>query len=325
MASATTYSAAGNMNREHILDKLTILDPEDTPMFNGLGKVEKAGNLLVEWGVQALKNPEFTGRRENVDTSNFENKASTRDKMSNRIQSFVESPQVSRLQQKVNTAAVPSEWDHAKAISFKDLVNGIESAIGSTNSPTAGDSDTNALMGGLGYFANASENSIPEAGRMASGASGTTSTLTENTFASVLQARYEAVGSRRNVRMYAGTTAKQKVTDFSRAEGTTTAKAYQVHEMATTRTVTNSVMKFDSDWGVVDVIIDLFLERTSGEAMDADGKARAYILDPEFVKLSMLEAPTFVEYPDQGAGPRGDAEADLTLVVLNAKSLATLT
>lgn len=325
MALATSYSAAGNMNREHILDKLTILDPEDTPLFNGIQKVEKAGNLLLEWGVQALKNPEFTGRREGVDTSNFENKASTRGKMSNRIQSFVESPQVSRLQQKVNTAAVPSEWDHAKAIAFKDLINGIESAIGSTNSPTAGDSDTNALMGGLGYFANNGSSGIPDAGLMPAASSGTTSTLTETTFASVLQSRYEAVGSRRNVRMYAGTTAKQKVTDFSRAEGSTTAKAYQVHEMATSRTVTNSIMKFDSDWGVVDVIVDLFLERSSGSAMDSDGKARAYILDPEYVKLSFLEQPSFVEYPDQGAGPRGDAEADLTLVVLNAKSLATLT
>ena len=51
MATATSYNVAGN--REQILDVLTILEPEETPVVS-MAKKLSASATFVEWQVDNL-------------------------------------------------------------------------------------------------------------------------------------------------------------------------------------------------------------------------------------------------------------------------------
>ena len=69
MATATSYNVAGN--REQILDVLTILEPEETPVVS-MAKKLPATATFVEWQVDNLSAPAFGGVSEGEDVSSFE-------------------------------------------------------------------------------------------------------------------------------------------------------------------------------------------------------------------------------------------------------------
>ena len=85
MATATSYNVAGN--REQILDVLTILEPEETPVVS-MAKKLPATATFVEWQVDSLLAPAFDGVNEGEDVSSFSNKAINRTKLGNYVQKF---------------------------------------------------------------------------------------------------------------------------------------------------------------------------------------------------------------------------------------------
>jgi len=323
MASATTYNVVNN--REDKLDFISLVAPEDTPMYSTLPKSKAPSAVTQEWTADDLDNPSFPGYVEGSDVSSYENKAANRALLSNTIQEFRRTFQVSRIQEKVATAGVSSEIAHAKSRAVVELKRDIESAIGADVESQVGDGSSAHKMRGMVKWLTATNTNINVNFRIPSASVGTTSSLTESTLNDVLQSVYETRGTFNNYRLFSGPTLKNKITMFTRAEGTTTATNYHVNEVASKKQVTLSVMRYISDWGTFDVINSLFLERTSGNGLETAGKAAGFLIDPSLVGIGVMTAPTVEEFEDQGGGRRGLASAVLTLVVKNPKGLGRFT
>ena len=319
MASATSYNTVGK--REDILDLVTTVDPESTPMFSSLAKTGSPKALNLEWQTDVIAAPTFAGVIDGTDVSTFDNKAAGRVLLNNRVQTFRRPYQVSRLQEAVETAGVPSEFARSKAKSIQELKIDIESAMGSSTELQVGSGAQPDLMRGLGKWIDSTNTNIDSSVRTPSDSEGTTSTLTEATYNAVVQSTYEQSGSAATFRQFSGPTLQNKITNFARAEGTTTSTPLQVVTQATSKELVFSITRYVSDFGTIDVIPDLFLGRTEGAELATAGKQAGFLINPAMVSVALMENPTTFELEDQGAGRRGFAEAVVTLCVKNPKAL----
>lgn len=320
MPIATTYNQTGN--REHILDYLTRVEPEETPKLSSLPKGPTPKAMLIEYQTDDLDAPVYGGILEGEDVASFKDQGDGREMLSSRMEKFRDTWMVSREQQIVNTAGVANDVAYAKAKSMKQLKLSIEAAIGADKEAAAQSGSTPYQMRGLGKWIHATNTNIPAAVRTPSGSIGTTSSLTETTFNAVLQSVYEQSGQKKNYRLFAGPSLKQKISNFQRAEGTTTQTPYQVTQGAESKKVTLNVMRYEGDFGSVDVIVDLYNERTSGSSTISTAIREAgYLIDPSLVSIGYLEPPFAKELEDSGAGRRGYCEAIVTLLCKNPKGL----
>lgn len=278
--------------------------------------------MLVEYQADSLDAPSFEGVLEGEDVSSYTNQGDARVKLDSRQQKFRETWKVSREQQLVATAGVPSEVAYAKAKAMKQLRIDKESAIGSDNEAQAQSGSTKALMRGLGKWIDSSNGNIDSSIRTPSGSEGTTSSLDESNFNSVLQSAAEQHGEKKTYRLFTGSELKKKISDFQRADTSSNDSTFTVTQNAEKKKITLSVMKYDGDFGMVDIILDFHNGRTSGtKALDNQAKRRGYLIDPSLVALGYLEPPRMEENDDEGGGRRGYAEAICTLMVKNPSGL----
>lgn len=320
MPIATTYNQTGN--REHILDYLTRVEPEETPKLSSFAKGPTPKAMLIEFQTDDLDAPDFDGVLEGEDVATFTDQGDGREMLNARMQKFRQKWSVSKEQELVNTAGVANDVAYAKAKAMKQLKLSMEAAIGSTNEAQAQSGSDAYKFRGLGKWIDDSNTNIPSNVRTPSASIGTTSSLTESAFNSVLQSVYEQSGSKKNYRLFAGPTLKKSISDFTRAEGSTTATPYQVTQGAESRKITLNVMRYEGDFGNVDVIVDLWNERTSGSGSITDAIREAgYLIDPSLVSIGYLEPPFARDLEDAGAGKRGYCEAIATLIVKNPKGL----
>ena len=321
----TTTIGSAASNREDIKDILTILAPEDTPVLSMAGK-SSANATFVETVVEDLSDPSFGGVQEGTDAS-YENKSSTRAKIGNYVQIFRRGWQVSDVQERVAVAGVANEIAHAEGKCLKELKRDIESAICSDNNRSAENgSDARYKLRGLGKFiadaagkGNADVNApddIATAYHTPSGSIDETATadLTESHLNAVLQSRYEAVGaSNDRLMLIAGPKLKRAVTDFARAEGSSSRTPLAVNEDATSRSITLNISQYEGDFGIINIVPSLFNGRTSGSS--TINGTRGYLIDPGLITVHTLTAESSYENDDLGGGRRGYADAILTLSV----------
>lgn len=323
MPQAATYNTAGN--REDLTNILSRLAPEDTPVFNRLSKTMAASAMLTEFQVDDLGAPQFGGQPEGVDVTNFDNKSKDREKLDNRQEKFRETYQVTEEQELVDTAGVASEVAEAKAKCNIQIKNDMESSICSDQVKQAGTGGQNSRMDGLGALSDPTNVNIPALYRTPAASVGVTATLTETTYTAVLQSRFESVGKKGTMMQVNGPNLQGKISDFTRAEGTTTAKPFQVNIMAEAKKVVLSVLEYDSDWGVIDMVPTLFNGRVTGGAITAQVRDRGYGFSPDNAEIRFLQRPFMRVLEDKGGGPRGFAQAICTLVFKNSRDLYKFT
>lgn len=326
MAQATSYNTTGV--REDLTDMLTILEPETTPILSSLNKMTKPGQPYSEWQADTLKAPNFSGIIEGVDVDNFEHKSANRGRFGNYIQKFRETWAVSDIEEITDTAGVDNEVANAKAKSLQEIKRSIEAAICSDNDMQADTGVAPYLTRGLGKWIQATAqtvNPVPTLFLTPSGNINTTATasFTEVSLTGVLQSVYENTGDIGSYKLYAGTNLKKGISNFTRAEGATTAKVYTVTESATSHAVTLTVDFYNSDWGTVEIIPTLFNGLLNGEApgSTAQCKARGYLMNDNLVGLKTMKALGSQELPNEGGGRRGYVDTVLMLVVKNPKGL----
>lgn len=324
MPIATTQNQIGN--REQILDYLTVVEPEETPKLSSLSKGPTIKSMTVEFQADDLDAPDWSGVLEGRDIDSFVDQGDGRVMLESKHQKFDQTWMVSREQTLISTAGVPNEKAYAKAKCLKQLKLSIEGAIGADQEANVQSGSTPYRMRGLVKWTTADNANIPAAVRTPSASVGTTSGLTEATFNAVIQSAYQECGKRRTLKLFAGPTLKQAVSNFHRTEGSTTAKAYTVNQNADSKKVTLSVNVYDSDWGEIHMIPDLWIERTNGsKTLTTASKAAGLLIDPSLVSVGFLENPTMRELEDAGAGPRGYAEAICTVICKNPKGLGRFT
>ena len=301
MAKSASYNVAGN--RESLLDIITILEPESTPLTSLANKLNATGTFN-EVMVDDLSTASFDGVNEGEDVTSFDNKAANRARIGNYVQKFRRTYAVSDIQEIVDTAGVASEFANAESKAVREIKRDMEAAFCSSQDRQA-DSGAGAPYKTRGMFkflgVGGQPSDIPAFARNV--ANDTTGTQTEATFNSVLQELYEANGMPGGqLTLIAGPTLKKEISDFAR-QTPGAGFAYQVTQPAESKKITLTVSTYEGDFGVVNILPSTLLLRTSGSAT-IDGDA-GLLLDPEYVAIHTLKAESNSELENQGGGRRG--------------------
>ena len=316
MAISTTYqptvpstsSTVGSNkgNREDLSSMLTMLEPEQTPITSLCAKA-KASGVLHEWIVDGLDAPSADGINETSDVTAFSNKFANRARLGNYTQIFRKDYLVSDLQNAVASVG-PADVAQAKAKALREIKRDIEFAVASANDRQAEDGVNPYKLRGLGdWLDSAGPSDVPAAYRTPAG-SIKAATLTEATLNDLLGSIFAETGEMGNLTMVANVSLRKVIANFTRAEGTTTATAYNVNEDATSRKITLSVSLFDTDFGVIKLV------NGNPACMPTATTNIGYVLDPKYLGIGTLLPLESVALENQGAGERGFVKTALTLV-----------
>lgn len=327
MPAANTYSSpswAGG-NREDLMDVLTIVEPETYPVTSTLRKGKAPDAVFSEWLVDNLRPARIGGVPEGQDVQLFNNKATNRKRIGNYVQIFRDEYAVTDLQELVETAAVDDEYAYAKFKSARELKRDIELSVCSGQDRQVGSGDVPYLTRGLFNWISATGPAdVPAEVRSPAGAILTTgAATTEDQLNGALQALFEVQGGPKTYLGAFGTNLIRQVDNFTRLSGASDSSKnrYTVTEDASSHTITLHVKRFESTFGDVNFVPDVFLNPTPGTINQNAG----LILNEELLELAYLDKLHSMELQDQGGGPRGYTKGILQLRVLNPRGLGKIT
>lgn len=142
-----TYSAVGN--REDLLDIITNISPDETPLMNKFGRSKVTG-MTHSWLTDSLATP---GANAQLEDEPFTGTPATpRQKLENEIQIFMRDCMVTDSQEAVLKAGVKSEMAYQLAKTLKALALDVEWAIVNNNEKIKGNATTPGKFGGIPYF-----------------------------------------------------------------------------------------------------------------------------------------------------------------------------
>ena len=327
MPAANTYqnpSWAGG-NREDLMDILTIVEPESFPVTSRLNKGAAPKAVFSEWLVDNLRAPRIGGVPEGQDVQTFNNKAINRKRIGNYIQIFRDEYSVTDVQELVETAAVDDEFAYAKYKSARELKRDIELTLCSGQDRQVGSADTPYLTRGLfNWIQSTGPADVPAEVRSPAGAILTSgSSTTEDQLNGLLQALFEVQGGPKQYLGAFGTNLIRQVDNFTRLSGASdsTKNRYTVNEDASTHTITIHVKRFESTFGDIDFVPDVFLNPTAGTISQNAG----LVLNMELLELAYLDRLHSMELQDGGGGPRGYTKGILQLRCFNPRGLGKIT
>lgn len=195
----TRYTAGTNV-REDLIEKITLTNPEETPVISSFGR-DTADQNYHEW------------QRDNLRAANKDNAALDGDdatgsaktapsRVANYCQIFQDTIVVSGRAEKVKKAGMKSALAYYKAKAFKELQRDMEAAALSTNPAVAGSAGVAPKAGGLGVmiYTNALHNGAGATAAHTSGApttavtAGTARTFTKTLLDTAVQATYTSSG-----------------------------------------------------------------------------------------------------------------------------------
>lgn len=361
MPLSTSYSIDSTKGaREDLSNQLKRVQPHECPLFATLPQSTAPKAVLNEWLSDTIPNPQFaTPAVDGVDKSfdtDFVDQHANRARLSNRVQKFDRTGAVSPLASMISVAGPQSSLlSEAKARALLTLRTDVESAIGSsqvasaavTNDPTPSNNRGDLMQGLFGWsnpngttgsWADSSTHPFKSIGNgvLQDGTVGGTSRydastngdITEAIFRQILQATFEASGKSSSYKLFAGPALLNSLTNFSRAQsaigGTNNGSAFNVN--TDDGSLRLSVVKIISDYGEIDIIPSLFLNRTSGNALeDAGRNAGILIPNDDTVSLKFMEPINTIDLADiGGGGDRFLIRTHLTLQCLNARALASI-
>ena len=272
MSVATSYNVTSTQGaREDLANILRFVSPSTTPMYSTLKQSAAPKAVLTEWLGDVLASPDANGVIDGVDMSfiaDFTDQINSRVRLGNRVQTVRRAYAVSRQAQMIDVAPGESLMAASKAKSLTELKTDIETIIGSGASQVAGSGSVAAKSQGLGIWSDpsAAVADVPASVLSVSGSRfnySSGSAMTEANFRSVLQAVYEASGSKTDYRLFAGPAIVNAISDMSRANANSAAFNQEVGGGR----LTLSITEYQSDYGTVKVIPDLFLGREVGTAI----------------------------------------------------------
>ena len=298
----TTSPGSGVGNREDLSDVVSILEPEQTPIYSRASKATaKATN--PEWTLDKLKDPSTGagGVSEGDDVIAFSDQHAGKARVFNYVQKFQDTWQVTDFQNAVSSAggANATSVASAKAKAMRNVKRFVEYAINSDNGRQAEDGSGTSpyLMSGLGDSLLNTNADYPAAYRNLAAQDVTDATTTETELNAILLSIFRQSGAAERLTCFASTARRQQISNFTRTEGTTTPTPYTVNEDATSKKVTFAVNLFDSDFGLMSIV------NSNPDCEQATD--RAYILNMAYIKVLSLVGMSSYELEDQGGGQRG--------------------
>lgn len=199
---ANTYTrwTAGTNVREDLIDKITMTNPEKTPIVSAAGKAT-AENTFTEWQRDSLRAPNKDNAALDGDDATASAKTPPQ-RVGNVCQIFQDTISVSGRSEAVKKAGMKSAMAYNKAKAYKELQRDIEAMAVSANPAVIGSAGVASKSGGLGVllYTNAQHGAGGSTVAHTSGApttaptSGTGRAFTEAIFKAGLQAAFIASG-----------------------------------------------------------------------------------------------------------------------------------
>ena len=275
--AALTYGTVGN--REDLMDAITNISPEETPMLSRFGKT-KAKSTTHEWLTDSLATAASNAQIEGADYS-FSTPA-TRTRLSSYTQIFASPVEVSDTQRAVDTAGMEDEFAYQMAKAMKEHARDIEYELvnGTGNSGASG--TARELKGVLSFIATTST----------TGTGTGNEALTEDMFNDTLEAIWNEGGKPDTA--YANGYQKRQISAFT-ATSTRNVNASE-------KEVIVGVDVYDSDFGRIKIIADRY--------MDANTVA---ILQSDLWKVAVLRPTKRIDVAKVGSATRAVIETELTL------------
>jgi hypothetical protein len=145
---------------------------------------------------------------------------------------------------------------------------------------------------------------------------GAIGSFTEDSLRTLLQTRWESVGSADSLTMVCGAAVKNRVSDFTRYEPNVS-NTLQVRRFtqAASGSISTSVDMYEGDYGKVEIFLSNFVPNAR----------TGYILDMRGLELRTKGSPEYKDLPDNGGGPRGLIRAIIALCVHNPLSHCKIT
>lgn len=311
----TTSPGSGVGNREDLSDVVSIVEPEQTPVYSLMSKAT-ARATNPEWTLDRLKDPSTgaDGVSEGADVTAFSDQHSGKARVFNYTQKFQDTWQVSDFQGAVSAAGGSDSTSvaGAKAKAMRNVKRFVEYAINSDNGRQAEDGSGTSpyLLSGLGDSINASNTDYPANYRTPSGSiDANGASITEAQFNDVLESIFRETGEAEQLTVVSSTATRQTISNFTRSEGSTTATPYNVNEDATSKRITLSVNIFDSDFG--------FCRIVNANPACEQANDRVYVLNMKYLKCLSLVGMSSYELEDQGGGQRGYVKCIETIANLS--------
>lgn len=327
MPAANSYSnpSIAGGNREDLMNILTIIEPEGTPITSMIKKGGKPGASYFEWIADTLRAPRTSGVPEGTDVSNFSNKSVNRARFGNYIQIVEDSYAVTDVETMVEVAATSDLYAEAKAKATREHKRDLESIVAGTQDMTALAAGVAGVTRGLGSWIQAtaqSTNPVPAAFLTPSASISTAgASVTEAQFNNIVQSLFENWGDKKTYTLVAGTDIIEAVDNFTRVQPSSTNQRYQVFEQAGKKEISLEVKVFSSSFGTVNMVPTMFNAVSNGVGTSTT----SYFLVPELLELKFLDNTHTTDLPDYGGGPRGFIKSIFGLVCKNPKGLAKLT
>lgn len=145
--NSNTYEATGN--REDLLDIITNISPDETPLMNKFGRSKVTG-MVHSWLTDSLAPAKANAVVENAPFS--ETEMTPRVKLDNYIQIFMRDCHVTDSQEAVLKAGVKSEMAYQLAKTLKAIALDVEYAIVHNDEALRGDGNVAGKMGGVPFF-----------------------------------------------------------------------------------------------------------------------------------------------------------------------------
>ena len=253
---------------------MRFVESTTTPLYSTLKQSAAPKAVLTEWLADVLASPDISGVIDGVDMTfdtDFTDQINSRVRLGNRVQTVRNAYAVSRQAQMISVAPGESLTAASKAKSLLELKRSLEAVIGSGSSQRAGSGSVKALSQGLGVWSDpsAAVADVPASVLAVSGSRFDLSdsvgsvVMAESDLRAVLQAVYEASGTKTDYRLFAGPAVVNEISDFSRASA---GSATFNQEVGGGR-LSLSITEYNSSYGTLKIIPDLFLGRQEGAAI----------------------------------------------------------
>jgi len=306
----TTNPGSAVSNREDLLDVLTILAPEETPVLSSAAK-SKASATFVEWTVDSLSAPVTTGVAEGSDVTVFTDKFANRARLGNYIQKFRRDFMVSDLQNAVDSVG-PAKIAQAEAKAVREIKRDIEATLCSNNDRTVEDgAGTPYGLRGLGdWIDSAGPADVPSTYRTPAGSIHGSGTFNETVFNNLITSIYRVTGTSNGLTLVADTALRRVISDFARTSGSTDYSVRRVAYEGGEASIKLSVELYESDHGIVSIV-----NMNPDCAPDITNKDTGYLVNPEFYGVAELIPLGSTRLPNLGGGERGYVDCALTMLV----------
>jgi len=299
----TTFDAKGI--REDLSNIITNIAPEDVPYQSNIGR-ESISNSLFEWQTDTLASAAANKQIEGDDVSSFDSVTATV-RLQNYAQISRKTIVLSATEEVVNKAGRRSELAYQIAKRASELKRDQEFTMLNGAVAAAGSTSVARGTASLGAFVktnvdkqtdgtNPSYTTLPNSART----DGTVRTFTETILKNVIQQVWTAGGTPKVLMV--GPVNKQRVSGFA---GIASSR-FNINGGEKPATLIGAVDLYVSDFGTVAVIANRFQRERD-----------AWVLDPEYAKMTMLRPYQQIEL-----AKTGDAEKRMLLVEWGHKVLA---